>query len=151
MGRPKIPIDWDNFERMCRIHCTQEEIASLLVISVDTLERGCKRKYKKTFAEVYREKTAGGKMSLRRAMWRKALGQTEVQHDPKTGKKKEVVIQEASNTMMIWLSKNHLGMTDRYEDTTPPDTAPKKPAVVQVVFPEFSREFYDQQKREGKE
>jgi hypothetical protein len=111
MARPRVPIDWAIFEKLCLLHCTQIEIASFMHISVDTLDRGVKRKYKKGFAEVYAEKAAGGKTSLRKAMWDKALN----------GK---------DNTMMIWLSKNHLGMSDKHEERV----IQEKPSEVKIIW-----------------
>lgn len=96
MGRPFLDIDFDALEKMASIHCTQEEISFILGVSIDTLERAVKRKHGVTYAEFCRQKRAFGKMSLRRAMWQKAT-------------------QEKDNTLMIWLAKNHLGMTDRIQ------------------------------------
>lgn len=91
-GRPKIEINQQVFEGLCRIHCTLEEIAGVLDASVDTIERWCKATYKQRFAEVFRQKAANGKMSLRRA---------------------QVKLAESGNaTMLIWLGKNILGQRD---------------------------------------
>lgn len=92
MGRPKLPFDQKQFEALCSIQCTEEEIASVLNVSVDTLERRCKEFYGLTFADVYKEKAAGGKVSLRREQFRLALG--------------------GNTTMLIWLGKQNLGQTD---------------------------------------
>ena len=109
-GRPEIVIDWDHIARMASIHCTQEEMAFIAGCSVDTLENRCQKKFGVSFSDFCSKKKSFGKMSLRRAMWNKALGDEEKGVAP-------------DNTMMIWLSKNHLGMAEKTEnlnaDTTP--------------------------------
>lgn len=77
------------------IQCTEEEIAAVCDVSVDTLERWCKRTYKRNFAEVFQEKRAGGKASLRRNQWK---------------------LSETNPTMAIWLGKQYLDQTDRREE-----------------------------------
>ena len=91
-GRPRKEIDFAQFEAMCHIQCTEVEIASILGISVDTLERRCEEHYGSTFAEVYEEKRSHGKESLRRKQWHAA--------------------ENGNITMMIWLGKQWLGQTD---------------------------------------
>lgn len=92
-GRPQKEIDWPQFEKLCGIHCTLVEISSWFSCSVDTIERACKRHYGEDFAEIYKQKQSLGKISLRRKMFETAM----------TG----------SIPMMIWLSKQMLGYTDR--------------------------------------
>lgn len=95
-GRPRIKIDWEAVERMAGIYCTQDEIAHCTGISVDTLDRRCKETHGVSFAEFCEQKRGFGRMSLRRAMWQRAT-------------------VDKDNTMLIWLSKNHLGMADKVE------------------------------------
>ena len=96
MGRPRKDIDWKLFDELCKIQCTEIEIAACLNVSVDTLERRCKEKYESTFADVYAQKREGGKTSLRRAQWLSAI--------------------EGKNTaMQIFLGKNMLGQADKQE------------------------------------
>lgn len=73
-GRPRKDIDYAIVERMCKIHCTGQEIADMLEISYDTLERAIKRDHKLSFADYYARKSASGKMSLRRAQYTAAIG-----------------------------------------------------------------------------
>ena len=91
MGRPKKEIDKQTFEKLCGIQCTEEEIAAWFSCSVDTIERWCKRTYKRTFAEVFREKREAGKVSLRRMQWQLAA---------------------KSAPLSIFLGKNYLGQRD---------------------------------------
>lgn len=95
MGRPRIEIKAEEFEKMCEIQCTLTEIATVLGCSEDTIERWCKRTYEKTFAEAYKKFSDGGKMSLRRMQFRAA--------------------EQGSVSMMIWLGKQWLGQSDKQE------------------------------------
>lgn len=91
-------IDWNDFEKLCALHCTQAEIADWFDISPDTIDRAVRKQYKEGFAEVYKKKSAKGKISLRRKMYETAMG--------------------GSVTMMIWLSKNMLGYSDNFQVTS---------------------------------
>ena len=98
-GRPRKEIDIKQFESLCGMMCTEEEIAGFFDCSVDTIENWSKRTYGETFSEVYKKKSTTGKISLRRAQFRLA---------------------EKSAAMAIFLGKNYLGQTDHMEieDTT---------------------------------
>ena len=91
MGRPPIEIDQEQFEKLCEIQCTLEEIANVLKCSMDTVERWCKRTYEMSFAEAFKKYSATGKMSLRRNQFKLA---------------------ETNATMAIWLGKQYLGQKD---------------------------------------
>lgn len=91
MARPRKEIDQKQFENLCGLQCTLEEICSWFGCCSDTLESWCKRTYKRGFSEVFREKRGLGKISLRRSQWRLA---------------------EKSATMAIWLGRNYLGQSD---------------------------------------
>ena len=93
-GRPQAEIDKKQFEKLCALHCTQEEIAGVLDVSADTIERWCEREYGTNFAEIYEVKKGIGKMSLRRSQWK---------------------MSETNPTMAIWLGKQYLGQTDKQE------------------------------------
>lgn len=90
MARPLKPVDENLLRKLAAIHCNQDEMASVLGVSVDTLHR--------RFAEQIKDARNEGKMSLRRKMWEMALG--------------------GNVTILIWLSKNELGMTDKIEQKT---------------------------------
>lgn len=96
-GRPRIDIDVEEFEKLCVLQCTQAEIAGWFNCTEQTLRNFCKREYGKTFFEVFEEKSAKGKISLRRAQFRLA---------------------ETNATMAIFLGKNYLGQTDKQEIDT---------------------------------
>ena len=63
VGRPLIEIDWDQVDQLCKIQCTGEEIASVLDISYDTLERSCKRDKGENFADYIGQKKLGSSCS----------------------------------------------------------------------------------------
>lgn len=108
MARPRIEIDWKLVENLCNIHCTAEEICGVMGIAYETLVRNVKRTYKKRLDEYLEEKRAGGRVSLRRKQWNKAL----------TG--------EGNTTMLIWLGKQHLGQSDRLDTRDLTADAPKR-------------------------
>ena len=95
-GRPQKQIDRDQFEKLCGMLCTEEEIAGFFNCSPDTIERWCKREYQVNFAEIYKKHSAKGKISLRRMQFKLA---------------------EKSASMAIFLGKNYLGQKDSYEQT----------------------------------
>jgi len=96
MARPRIAIDRKQFENLCKLQCTLREIAAWFNCSEDTVERWVKREYgrKCTFKKKYDEISPAGLISLRRAQFKLA---------------------EKNATMAIFLGKNYLGQTDRYE------------------------------------
>ena len=94
MARPRKEIDQRQFENLCAIQCTQEEIAGVFDCSPDTIDRWVKRTYHASFAEVYKIKSAKGKMSLRRTQFKLA---------------------EKSAAMAIFLGKQYLGQRDSFE------------------------------------
>ena len=42
MARPKKEIDQEQFEKLCGLQCTKEEVADWFDCSEDTIERWCK-------------------------------------------------------------------------------------------------------------
>ena len=84
-GAPKKKIDKDVLRKLCEIQCTQKEMAYVLGVSVDTLNRNYRD-------DIDLGKTMG-KVALRRAQWRNATEKNNV-------------------TMQIWLGKNILNQTD---------------------------------------
>lgn len=94
VGRPKTKIDKKEFEKLCQLQCTLEEIAGFFDCCDDTINNWCKEVYNDNFSGVFKNKSSEGKISLRRHMFRQA---------------------ENNSTMAIWLSKQHLGMRDNIE------------------------------------
>lgn len=104
MGRPKknlSPKDWNSVDYMCMIHCTGEEIAGVLGMDYDTLNRNCKETHNMPISEYIKMHSQGGKMSLRRAQWKSAEG--------------------GNVSMQIWLGKQWLGQKDQQDITVVTD------------------------------
>ena len=101
MARPQIDIDKGQFEKLCALHCTEQEVADFFDCSPDTIDRWCKRTYKNEkgkslgFAEVFSIKRNKGKISLRRNQWK---------------------LSEKNANMAIWLGKQYLGQSDKPEE-----------------------------------
>ena len=85
VGRPKLVLNEKDITELAKIGCTNEEIATFLKCSHDTLERN--------FACAIKEGRAYMKMSIRR-------------------KQLEMVYQ-GNTTMAIWLGKQYLGQHDK--------------------------------------
>lgn len=98
MARPRKEIDQKDFESLCALQCTKEEICGFFDVSDKTLENWCKRTYSEGFSEVFKKKRGKGKISLRRAQFRLA---------------------EKSASMAIWLGKQWLGQKDTVEIERP--------------------------------
>ena len=94
MGRPRKEIDQKQFENLCGLQCTLEEICGWFGVTDKTLNSWCKRTYSESFSEVFRQKRSTGKISLRRSQWRLA---------------------EKNANMAIWLGKQYLGQKDIVE------------------------------------
>ena len=91
VGRPYKEINKREFEKLCALQCTQQEICDFFGIDHKTLTKWCERTYGLDYSQVYEEKKSGGKISLRRLQFRLA---------------------EKSAAMAIFLGKNILGQRD---------------------------------------
>ena len=91
MGRPRKEIDIVQFEKLCYLQCTEEEVCDFFEITDKTLNNFCKREYGATFSEVFKQKRGKGKISLRRAQF---------------------ALAKKNATMAIWLGKQYLGQKD---------------------------------------
>jgi hypothetical protein len=95
-GRPKLEFDKEQFEEMCRIQCTKDEICAVFGgIDEKTLTRWCKDTYGMGFSDIYKIKAIDGKKSLRRKQYEVAL--------------------DGNVSMLIWLGKQDLGQRDKQE------------------------------------
>ena len=93
------------FENACELQLTEEEICTLLGVSVKSIYSWCKRVYDgKTFAEIYPKLRMGGKQSFRR---------------------QQLELAKSNATMNIWLDKTWYGAHEEnticvnFEDLTP--------------------------------
>lgn len=100
MGRPKKDIDLRLLREVAKLQCTDEEIAGFFKVSVDTITR---RKKNPKFAQVLEQARAVGRQSVRRHMFKMA--------------------QHGNAACAIFLAKNLLGYSDKFEHTQPPDTS----------------------------
>lgn len=96
-GQYGAVIDKAQFEKLCSIMCTEQEICGFFGVSHDTLNRWCHQEYDCTFTEVFEEKSALGKISLRRIQFKQA---------------------ETNPSMAIFLGKQILGQKDVVEQTS---------------------------------
>jgi len=104
-GRPPLNLDTRQIYELAKLHCTAIEIAAVMGCSVSTLD--------KSFSELIKKGREDGKTTLRKYMWKAAAN--------------------GSVSMMIWLSKQILGM--------------REPQVIEVVREEAKGTFnqwYDQ-------
>ena len=90
-GRPQKQIDVEEFEKLCALQCTKDEICGWFDITDKTLDAWCKRTYESGFSDIYSKKRGKGKISLRRMQF----------HLAKT-----------NAAMAIFLGKNYLGQKD---------------------------------------
>ena len=90
-GRPKIKFDLEQLEEMGRLQCTQAEVAAMFRCSVDTIRDRLEKD--EEFSCTFKRGMEEGKVSLRRAQFKSALG--------------------GNVTMQIWLGKQLLGQTDK--------------------------------------
>lgn len=91
MARPRKKIDQKQFESLCGLQCTLEEVCGFFGVTDKTLDGWCKRTYGQSFSEVFKQKRGKGKISLRRAQFRLA---------------------EKNASMAIFLGKQYLGQRD---------------------------------------
>lgn len=113
-GRPKVEIDWDQAEKMANIHCTGEEIASILGIDYDTLESNIRRRGYSDFSEWYKKHSNFGKRSLRRKQFEQALN--------------------GNVPLLIWLGKQFLDQHDNMFTKTENTTVQKSVVVFETEW-----------------
>lgn len=92
-GRPRIELDFKTIDKLCAIQCTGEEIASVLDIDYDTLNRRLKQETGMSFTEYFIKKSGNGKASLRRRQFELAAN--------------------GNVTMLVWLGKQYLSQSDK--------------------------------------
>ena len=92
MARPRKEIDSKQFESLCGLQCTKEEICNFFSLTDKTLDRWCRETYGESFSVVFQQKRGLGKISLRRAQYETAL--------------------KGNTSLLIWLGKQYLGQSD---------------------------------------
>jgi len=94
-GPYKKVIDFATLSKLCAMHCTGEECASILAMDYDTLNRRLKEEGHKGFTDYYRLNSAKGKMSLRQMQLKIALS--------------------GNVAMLMFLGKQYLGQAEKVE------------------------------------
>ncbi|MDD4817316.1 MAG: hypothetical protein PHI85_05040 [Victivallaceae bacterium] len=89
-GRPRKELDYTLIKKLASLHCTQDEIASVLEVSTRTLLRDEK------FCQLYKNGLDNGRIALRRSQFKKALS--------------------GDTSMLIWLGKQLLGQKDHIKN-----------------------------------
>lgn len=95
MGRPKIELDWEQFNKLCEIQCTLNEIAGWFNCSEDTIENRVQEEFGCTFSELRSKRSSKGRIGLRRKQMQTAMS--------------------GNVTMQIFLGKQYLGQSDKVE------------------------------------
>lgn len=90
-------INKTQFESLCSIMCTREEVCAVLNVADSTLWMWCKETYGDSFEKVAERFRNVGKASLRRSQF---------------------ALAEKNPTLSVWLGKQYLGQTDKIEETT---------------------------------
>lgn len=88
-GRKPVPIDLSELEKLCALHCTDEEIAHFFGVSTRTIEN---RRKQRAFDDVMKRGRAKGRISVRRSQMR--------------------LLEDGNSAMGIWLGKQLLGQRE---------------------------------------
>lgn len=98
----KKPVNFELFEDLCGLQCTQQDICHVMKIDEKTLCKAVLSHYKIPFSQAYKKLSGEGKCSLRRNQFN---------------------LSKTNSSMAIFLGKNWLGQTDERKDTLPPNDA----------------------------
>jgi DNA-binding transcriptional ArsR family regulator len=95
MARPRKEVDFEKLARVCQYPMTNEDIAAILDLSVDTISRAIKKEYGIGFAEYKDQKQSNLRFTLLA---------------------KQIEVAKSGNVaMLIFLGKNYLGQSDKQE------------------------------------
>ena len=72
MARPRKYINKDEFEKLCGLQCTKQEICGWFDVTDKTLDAWVKRTYRSSFSEAFGQKRSTGRISLRKSQFRTA-------------------------------------------------------------------------------
>lgn len=98
-GRPRTEIDWKIVDEYLEAQTPSTEIAALIGISVDTLYLRCKQEHNIDYTVYSQRKRSKGVESLRCKLYKEAM-------------------ENANPTLLIFLAKSLLGMSDKVDITT---------------------------------
>lgn len=116
----KEAFNWQIFEELCKIMCTQEEISAVMGLSHDTLQRAVEFRYCRRFKDVMKDLQAGGRASLRRNQFK---------------------LSETNAAMAIWLGKQYLGQTEKIEQIEQHGTLEEKYQLFLDMLDEIQDKF----------
>ena len=115
MARPRKQIDWETVDKLCAIQCTGNEIAAFVSVDYDTLNAAAKRDHGMGFSDYFAQKSAPGKISLRRVQFQTAT-------------------EDRNPTMLIWLGKQMLDQQDKQKTDVVSSDGSMTPQVVERVI-----------------
>ncbi len=88
-GRKPVEIDLAQLERLCAMHCTDQELADWFAVSTRTIEN---RRKRAEFAQAMQRGYSKGRISVRREQMK--------------------ILENGNASMGIWLGKQFLGQRD---------------------------------------
>lgn len=95
MARPVKTVDFEKLARICQYPMTNEDIAAIMDLSVDTIYRAIKKEYGIDFAEYKKQKQSSMRFTLLA---------------------KQIEVAKGGNiAMLIWLGKQYLGQSDKQD------------------------------------
>lgn len=98
-GRPRLKLDERQIKELASIQCTHKEIAAVMGCDEDTIRNN--------YSALINASREGGKSSLRRAQWKKA-------------------VVDGNPAMLIWLGKHYLEQRDEVHLTSTNEPEVKK-------------------------
>ncbi len=116
VGRPRKEFDYELFQKLGEMWCSAEEIASVMDMSVDTLDLRLKDLGYANFTDAYKKYNDIGKTRLRRLQMKAA--------------------EELIPSVLIFLGKQYLNQTDKVEADYNFSELPK----IQVEFVDSNNE-----------
>ncbi len=133
-GRPRKEIDMALLTKLCQIQCTALECAAMLGVSDVTLDARLVEATGSGFLDFFKSHSGEGKVSLRRAQFKAALGSPAIEATETTP---AVPMLRPNITMQIWLGKQWLDQKDQAEHM---HTGPEgKTPVFKVIIPGLGR------------
>jgi hypothetical protein len=72
-GESRFHFSWDEFDKLCALHCTLEEIAGFFNVAMSTVEARVQETYGVSFHERFKLKSSLGRVSLRRKQYERAM------------------------------------------------------------------------------
>ena len=74
LGSKPTELDWDLLKDLCTIQLTRNEICKVLHLKPHSLTEKCQEKFGMTFGDWSKQWRTMGQASLRRKLWKKAMG-----------------------------------------------------------------------------